>query len=144
MKLPLLSAALVSLSLAVAVPAVRAADAPDVQPPPAAGQALEPSPDDGELANFVAAFVRLIGVQHGYMMMIQQESDPSRVDELTKLAVADMEAAVKQDGMSIDRYNQIALAVREDPGLQDRVQGILEQLASDPSADQDSEAQGIE
>lgn len=97
-------------------------------------EALQPRPDDSELTNFVAAFVRLMGVQHGYMMLLQQEEDPTRVEELKEAAVTDMEAAIEQDGMSVDRYNSIALAIRDDPQLQNRVEGIIDQLAEDPSA----------
>lgn len=103
-------------------------------PAPAQVQTLEARPSDAELTNFVAAFVRLMGVQHGYMMLLQHEEDPTRVEELKEQAVADMEAAIEQDGMSVDRYNTIALAIRDDPQLQNRVEGIIDQLAEDPSA----------
>lgn len=133
------SAALVALAIAFAVPPAMAA----VEPTPAQqredalqGQAPEAVPDDGELSNFVAAFVRLIGVQHGYMMMLQDEQDPSRLESIKRDALDDMTAAVEQDGLSVDRYNEIALAVRDDPALQGRVESILQQLASDPSAEQ--------
>ncbi|MBC7953713.1 MAG: DUF4168 domain-containing protein [Rhodospirillaceae bacterium] len=125
-----LSAALVALAIAFAAPAMAAGE-------PVPGQQQgEALPDDGELSNFVAAFVRLIGVQHGYMMMLQDEQDPKRLESIKRNALDDMTAAVEQDGLSVDRYNHIALAVREDPNLQGRVEAILQQLASDPSAEQ--------
>lgn len=120
----------VALAFASATPAIAAPD----RSIPAQAEALQPQPDDGELSNFVAAFVRLMGVQHGYMMLLQQEEDPVRVEELKEAAVTDMEAAIEQDGMSVDRYNTIALAIRDDPQLQNRVEGIIDQLAEDPSA----------
>ncbi|MEW5726220.1 MAG: DUF4168 domain-containing protein [Pseudomonadota bacterium] len=128
---PFLPALLVAFGLALAAPAPAVAAAPEDQAPAAA---LDPVPDDRELVDFVSAFVRLMGVQHGYMMLISQEPDPMRVEELKAQAVEDMEEAIQQDGMSVDRYNTIALAIREDPGLQGRVEGIIEQMASDPSA----------
>lgn len=125
-----LLALLVASGLALAAPAARAA----AEDSPAPSAALEPMPDDRELVDFVSAFVRLMGVQHGYMMLISQEPDPTRVEELKVRAVEDMEEAIQQDGMSVDRYNSIALAIREDTALQGRVEGIIEQMASDPSA----------
>lgn len=127
-----LSAALVALSV-VWSPMAWAAGDPELIAP---SQQLKSGPNDNELSNFVAAFVRLIGVQHGYMMKFQDEQDPRRLERLKHAALSDMTAAVEQDGLSIGRYNEIALAVRENPDLQGRVEEILSQLASDPSAEQ--------
>lgn len=130
-----LSAALTALALIL--PAAAWANAENgnrAAPQQQQGQALETRPGDGELSTFVAAFVRLIGVQHGYMVLMQDEQDPSRLEEMKRDAVTDMTAAVERDGLSVDRYNQIALAVRDDPDLQGRVEAILQQMASDPSA----------
>jgi hypothetical protein len=129
-------AVLVALAVAFAAPTLAAPG--DARQSPAVEQGVAPDalPDDGELSNFVAAFVRLIGVQHGYMVMMQDEQDPNRLESIKRNALDDMTAAVEQDGLSVDRYNEIALAVRDDPELQTRVETILEQLASDPSAEQ--------
>jgi hypothetical protein len=136
MLFPALPVILVVLGVAFAPLAViKAEDRPDVSPNPQAATVEQGQiPDDRELTSFVSAFVRLMGVQHGYMMLISQEPDPMRVEQLKAQAVTDMEDAIQQDGMSVDRYNTIALAIREDPALQGRVEGILQQLASDPSA----------
>lgn len=129
MKFPALPAVLVGFALAVAGPAAAANDVAAVQ-----GGSAGEVPDDRELNDFVAAFVRMIGVQHGYMMLLQQEPDEAKAQQLKESAIQDMEAAIEKDGMSVDRYNQIALAIRDDPALQGRVEGILQELASDPSA----------
>lgn len=136
MKLSLMSSVLVALVMACASPALAAAGDPAQTAPSQPGETLESSPDDGELSNFVAAFVRLIGVQHGYMMRLQDEEDPHRLDSIKRDALNEMTAAVEQDGLSVDRYNEIALAVRDDPDLQNRVEAILQQLASDPTTEQ--------
>lgn len=127
-----LSAALVALAVALANPAAAANDGSAPTPPGDQSQTPEAAPDDGELTSFVTAFVRLIGVQHGYMVLMQNEQDPSQLEAIKQNAMEDMTAAVEQDGLSVDRYNQIALAVREDPQLQGRVETILEQLAAAP------------
>lgn len=130
---PALPAALVAAILALAAPAAAATD--QGQAPPAAPQEQTegPRPDDRELSDFVAAFVRLMGVQHGYMMLMQDEQDPARLEEMKQSAVTDMTQAVEKDGLTVDRYNQIALAVRDDPDLQGRVETILQQLAEAPA-----------
>ena len=130
MKLPALPAALVGVALALSAPALAATDPSE---PAQRQESTGQTPDDRELNDFVAAFVRMIGVQHGYMMLLQQEPDDAKAEALKENAVQDMEAAIQQDGMSVDRYNQIAMAVRDDPELQGRVEGILQQLASDPA-----------
>ncbi|MBC7906584.1 MAG: DUF4168 domain-containing protein [Rhodospirillaceae bacterium] len=133
MKHHFLSAPLVALALAFTSPVLAAPSDPT---PTQQSETTEAQPDDGELSNFVAAFVRLIGVQHGYMMIMQDEEDPNRLESIKRDALDDMTTAVEQDGLSVDRYNEIALAVRDDPNLQGRVEAILQQLASDPSAEQ--------
>lgn len=125
-----ISALLVAFGLVVAGPAFAATEANPAQTEEFA---------DRELNDFVAAFVRMIGVQHGYMMLLQNEADPGKADELKASALAAMEEAIQQDGMSVDRYNQIASAVRDDPELQGRVEGILQQLAEEPSQPEELE-----
>lgn len=128
-----LSAALVAALLALAAPASAATEGGDGLPPSTErGPGEVVKPDDRELSDFVNAFVRLMGVQHGYMMMMRDEQDPARLEAMKESAVADMTRAVEKDGMSVDRYNQIAMAVRDDPELQNRVEAILEQLAETP------------
>lgn len=129
-----LFAALTAAALAVAAPARAALDEPGGVPHDQGGQAA--AVEDGELSAFVAAFLRLIGVQHGYMMLMRDENDPSRLEEIKRSALADMKSAVERDGLSVDRYNQIALTVRDDPAVRDRVEGMLQQLAAEPSGEQ--------
>lgn len=127
-----LSAALVAAILAFAVPAAATTEQSQSAPQTEQGGASGSRPDDRELSDFVAAFVRLMGVQHGYMMLMQDEQDPARLEQMKQSAVADMTQAVEKDGLSVDRYNQIAMAVRDDPELQGRVETILQQLAEAP------------
>ncbi|HTH16059.1 MAG TPA: DUF4168 domain-containing protein [Magnetospirillum sp.] len=117
--------------LAVATPVVAAVD--DAGP---LAQQQAATPDDSELSAFVAAFLRLVGVQHGYMMMLRDEEDPARLEEIKQSAMTDMKSAVEQDGLTVDRYNQIALSVRDDPALRDKVQTLLQQMAAGPSDEQ--------
>lgn len=124
-----LAAAILTVALAAAGPA-----AADLTPSPPA-QAEETAPDDGELSAFVAAFLRLVGVQHGYMMLLRHENDPARLREIKQSAMVDMKSAVERDGLTVDRYNQIALSVRDDPSVRQRVEGLLQQMAADPSGE---------
>jgi len=117
--------------LAVATPVVAAVD--DAGP---LAQQQAATPDDSELSAFVAAFLRLVGVQHGYMMMLRDEEDPARLEEIKQSAMTDMKSSVEQDGLTVDRYNQIALSVRDDPALRDKVQTLLQQMAAGPSDEQ--------
>lgn len=133
-----LSAVPLALALAVSSPAAASTDTTAGQ------QAEQTAPDDGELSAFVAAFLRLVGVQHGYMMLMRDENDPTRLEQIKQSAVADMKTAVERDGLSVDRYNQIALTVRDDPEVRGRVEGLLQQMAADPSGEGDTgpDAQG--
>lgn len=132
MSRSLLSAAVLVAALAVSGPATAALD----QPPRAQQVEQATAPDDGELSAFVAAFMRLIGVQHGYMMLMRDENDPAKLQEIKQSALVDMKSAVERDGLTVDRYNQIALSVRDDPAVRSRVEGLLQQMASDPSGEE--------
>ncbi|MGE5478688.1 MAG: DUF4168 domain-containing protein [Bacteroidales bacterium] len=123
----LLSAFLLALALALPSPVLAARE------PDRAASVEQAAPDDGELSAFVAAFLRLVGVQHGYMMLMRDENDPAKMEQIKQSALADMKNAVERDGLSISRYNQIALSVRDDPGVRSRVEGLLQQMAADPS-----------
>ena len=138
MTVPALPACLLALGLAfTALPVVAA---PGDSPPAEQGDdqgardpgRLDPAPSDGELTSFVSALLRLVGVEHGYMMMIQGENDPERVDEMKRAAIDDMTSAIEEDGLSLERYNAIATAMKTDSRLQSRVETILHQLAADP------------
>ncbi len=129
MKHSVLSAVVMAASLAFAAPAAANLDERDIV---GTEDSVTQSPDESELSDFVAAFVRLMGVQHGYMMLMQDEQSPERLEQMKHSAVADMTEAVEKDGLSVDRYNQIALAVRDSPELQGKVESILQQLAEAP------------
>lgn len=126
----LLMAAVLAVSVPVVAPAWANVGDGAAAPPEQAGPV---NPDDGELSAFVAAFLRLISVQHGTMMMMRRESDPHRLEQLRQNALVDMKAAVERDGMSVDRYTQIAVSLRDDPVLRDRIEGILQQMAAAPA-----------
>lgn len=136
MKRSTLSAVLVALAAWFAAPALAEGDDAARAAPTDRQLSQDAAPNDGELSNFVAAFLRLVGVQHGYMMMMRDEEDPTKLEAIKRNAIDDMTAAVEQDGMTVDRYNEIAVAVRDDPTLQGRVEEILQQLASEPSGEQ--------
>lgn len=122
-----LSVLLLALALAFSTPAAAAVE------PSVGEQAEQGAPDDGELSAFVAAFLRLVGVQHGYMMLMRDENDPGKLEEIKRDALVDMKSAVERDGLTVDRYNQIALTVRDNPDVRGRVEGLLQQMAADPS-----------
>jgi hypothetical protein len=63
------------------------------------------------------------------------EQDPDRLAQIRQSALSDMRLAVERDGLTVDRYNQIALSVRDDADVRDRVEGLLQQLAAEPSGD---------
>jgi len=134
MTIPALPACLLALGLAfVAMPTAAApGDSPSAEQGDDQKGRLDPAPSDGELTSFVSALLRLVGVEHGYMMMIQGENDPEQVEEMKRAAIDDMTSAIEEDGLSLERYNAIATAMKTDSRLQSRVETILHQLAADP------------
>lgn len=136
---PIFTALLLALPLAVAAPAAATEPSAGNQPEQMAPAAN--APDDTELSAFVASFLRLIGVQHGYMMLMRDETDPARLEEIKHSALSDMKFAVERDGLSVARYNEIALTVRDDPDVRGRVEGLLQQMAATPGESPDADGE---
>ena len=49
-----------------------------------------------------------------------------RMMELQPKMQKDVEAAIQKDGMSLDKYEQIMIAYRQDPALQERVNSMMQ------------------
>ncbi|AFZ42855.1 hypothetical protein PCC7418_0630 [Halothece sp. PCC 7418] len=56
----------------------------------------------------------------------QFENADARIDEIEQEAQAAIEQAITDEGLAVERFQQIGMAVRRNPDLQEQVKNILE------------------
>jgi|LFIK01.1.fsa_nt_gi hypothetical protein len=70
------------------------------------------------------------------------ESANNGIEEIGDQIMADMEEAVESKGLAIDRYEEINLALQQDPNLMQRAQQIMQELEGiDPDMQQQPPAE---
>jgi len=117
----LLSAAILAAGLAAA-PAYAQSAAP-AQPP--AAPAIKPS--DAQLEKFAGASQKVALVADEYRPRVQAAQDDGTRQQLLKEADQKMVSVVNADGMTVDEFNGISLAIQQDPTLQQRVMQMVQQ-----------------
>lgn len=105
------------------------AQPPQGAQPPAAGPGQEmPAMDfsDADLQSFVEVQESLQEVRVKYSTLLEEAADQTEAQALQEQAGQEMVEAVEASGLDVDAYNQIAMALQQDPELQARVQGMME------------------
>ncbi|HSN70477.1 MAG TPA: DUF4168 domain-containing protein, partial [Steroidobacteraceae bacterium] len=85
--------------------------------------------DEITLDRFADAFVAVNSAHQEYSQKIAAESDPATVEDLKTQAHARMLQSVRDQGLEIDEFNRIALALQNDAALQQRIAERLEDRA---------------
>lgn len=119
----LLAAGMVALALAVPVTAGAASRSPSAaasQPGPGGGGVKEFT--DDELKSFAAASLQVEQIGSKWNPRISDAENKADEEVLREQAMDEMVTAVQQKGLSVDRYNRIALAVQSDPEIARTVQ----------------------
>jgi len=83
-------------------------------------QQVEVSDTDLEL--FAEAQEQIIAIQQDYSQRLQGAEDPERASKLQQEANEKMVSAVEESGLDVETFNTIAVAVQNDPELQQRLQ----------------------
>ncbi len=103
---------------------VQAQEAPP--PPPAAGAEAAPvNFSESDLQNFVAVQPALEEIRIEYTEKLQNATDADVAAELQLEASELMVDAVQQQGIDVDTYNQISLAMQSDPSLRARIEEMM-------------------
>ncbi len=122
MKL-MISAMTLALTFAFAAPVVAQQAAPQQQPPQ---QKIEVT--DSDLNSFATAQTSITEIQQDYSQRLQGVNDPEKANELQQEANEKMVSAVEESGLDVESFNAIAMAIQNDPELQQRLQEIQEML----------------
>ena len=91
---------------------------------PAFGETTPPTAamTDQTVDTFVDAFVAVQGIREDYTERLQNASDEGEAQGLQQEAQEKMMQAVEASGMSVQEYNEVAMALQNDPELMERVQ----------------------
>jgi hypothetical protein len=118
-----LSILLSSLLTLGTVLSVRAQDDKAPQQPPA--QAAEF--DRGQIESFASAARQVSQIRSKWQSRLQEPGNADKVQELQTQASAEMRSAVEEKGLTVDTYNAIATAARQNPELAERITKLMEQ-----------------
>ncbi|MFP4207479.1 MAG: DUF4168 domain-containing protein [Wenzhouxiangella sp.] len=91
---------------------------------------MEPPADidvsDQQLEQFADAQVSIIEIQQDFSGRLQGVEDPERAQELQAQANDEMTTAVADAGLDVESFNAIAMAIQNDPELQQRLTEMLQ------------------
>jgi len=79
---------------------------------------------DAELQSFAEARTAITEIQQDYSQRLQGADDPEKANALQQEANEEMIAAVQETGLDVESFNTIAMAVQNDPELQQQLQEI--------------------
>ena len=81
---------------------------------------------DAQLEQFAEAQVAIIEIQQDFSGRLQNVEDPDRAHELQVQANEEMTEAVADAGLDVESFNAIAMAIQNDPELQQRLTMLLQ------------------
>ncbi|WP_017940584.1 MULTISPECIES: DUF4168 domain-containing protein [unclassified Thioalkalivibrio] len=85
-------------------------------------QAPEVDLSEQEIDTFVSAFVAVQEVREDFADRLQNAEDETEAQSMQQEAQDEMVNAVEDAGMSVEEYNEVAMALQNDPELMQEVQ----------------------
>ncbi|MCP1726356.1 uncharacterized protein YqfA (UPF0365 family) [Natronospira proteinivora] len=95
------------------------------QPMPQEQEAPEVS--DEQIASFVDAYVAVNDVREEYTARLQEAEDQEEAQALQMEANDAMTAAIEDSGLSVEEYQNVAMAVSADSDVREQVTQMLEE-----------------
>ncbi len=81
---------------------------------------------DQQLQQFAEAQMQISEIQQDFSGRLQDVEDPERAHELQVQANEEMTEAVSDAGLDVESFNDIAMAIQNDPELQERLTTMLD------------------
>lgn len=81
---------------------------------------------DSELKKFAEAQAEITSIQQDFSGRLQGVDDPEAAHELQVQANEEMTEAVAEAGLDVESFNNIAMAIQNDPELQQRLTAMLQ------------------
>jgi hypothetical protein len=111
------------LTLVMALPI----QAQDAKPPPQQPPAQQPELSQSQLESFASAVLQVREIRSKWQSRIQGADSAEKVKEFQAQATAEMVSAVEEKGLTVETYNAIATAARDNPELASRIAKLIEQ-----------------
>jgi len=83
---------------------------------------------DKEATSFAHAYNAVRGIQKQYSQEVQGVQDKSQIKNLQKKYTNKMIKKVENNGLSVDRYNEIAQAMQRDENLREKIEKKMQSL----------------
>lgn len=116
----------VALSLTLAAsPALAQSSGQPSTPPAQTSPAPQVDVKEQELKSFASAVVQLQEIKQSYSQKIGQAGDKQKAQEIQGKMQEDMRRAIKDQGLSVERYTEIGQAVQNDPELRQQVNQLV-------------------
>lgn len=123
-------AASMALAAGLIAPAVLAQTQAPAQQAPATSASMRPdtgpAPTDAELQNFAHAAEQVIDIRKVAEPKLAAAKDQGTRTQLQQGAEKQMEAAIEQHHLSVQRYEQIAMAVQTDSTVRAKVLKLMQ------------------
>jgi GTP1/Obg family GTP-binding protein len=81
-----------------------------------------------EIASFAKAQNQVVKIQQEYRAKLSGIDDPAQQQPIVQEMNGRLVAAVQQEGLSVERYNEISNAAQSDPALQQRISQLMENM----------------
>lgn len=96
-----------------------------------AQQAQQTAPEtievsDQQLQKFADAQTEIASIQKDFRSRLQNVEDPEKAQKLQREANDEMTTAVEEVGLDVESFNQIAMAIQNDPELQQELTQMLQ------------------
>lgn len=85
-----------------------------------------PSYDDQELQAYVTAAVQVAEISRDYTSKLRGAQSVEDKKKVQQEATGKMTQAIKNEGLSVEKYNEIYTAASMDPKLAQRLNGMIE------------------
>jgi hypothetical protein len=82
---------------------------------------------EGQLKSFASAVLKVQAIRSKWQPQLQGAESTEKAQELQAQAGAEMVSALEEKGLTVETYNAIALAARDDSALADRIGKLMEQ-----------------
>jgi len=97
------------------------------QAQPMPQQQEAPDVSDEQIASFVEAYVAVNEVREEYTARLQEAEDQEEAQALQMEANDAMSAAIEDTGLSVEEYQNVAMAVSADAEVREQVTQMLEE-----------------
>jgi uncharacterized protein DUF4168 len=112
-----------AITLGVAV----SMQAQDYKPPQQQPPTQQPELSQSQLESFASAVLQVREIRSKWQSRMQGAENAEKAQELQAQAATEMASAVEEKGLTVETYNAIATAARDNPELAVRIAKLIEQ-----------------